>query len=234
MKAAFITGADRGLGRGFVDFLLQEGYIVFAGVLEKGGDLPQAQNFFPIPLDVTDDVSIELAVMRVLQQTSSLHLLINNAGVNKNTATGNQKDLVSSLPDLDRKLMLKMFEINAVSPLMVTKKFLPLLLDDPSFVINISSDRASFHHQEPGDYKGNYGYRGSKIALTMLTFCSLYDMPKNVKTFAVHPGDVKSAMNSKGTQQPQEQAEKILNITKNWNDKNNGAFLNYDGSLFPL
>ena len=32
MKTAFVTGANRGLGKGFVDHLSKEGYDVFAGI----------------------------------------------------------------------------------------------------------------------------------------------------------------------------------------------------------
>lgn len=235
MKSAFVTGASQGLGKGFADYLLETGWRVFAGTLKDMNDLEKKENLHWVEIDVTDDKSIERALEIIFAETKVLDLLINNAGVNKDTATNNQKDLVSSLPKLNRQLLLRMFEVNAVSPIMITKKFLRILNGDLSFVINISSCRASFHdNDEQSNYKGNYGYRASKLALNMLTFCSLYDLPKNVKTFAVHPGDVKSQMNLAGHQKPIEQAEKILHIMDNWHDEKNGRFFNYDGNFYQL
>ena len=68
----------------------------------------------------------------------------------------------------------------------------------------------------------------------MLTFCSLFDLPKNVKTFAVHPGGVKTDMNPNGEHVPIEQAEKMIAITKNWKEEFNGKFLRFDGTFYPL
>jgi hypothetical protein len=41
-------------------------------------------------------------------------------------------------------------------------------------------------------------------------------------------------MNTTGTLSAREQAQKILAITDHWDEKNNGLFLKYDGSLYPL
>ena len=160
-------------------------------------------------------------------------MLINNAGTNKDTATNNHKELVCTLPQLDRKSLLKMFDINSISPMMVLKYFLPLLKGNPSFAINISSARSSYKDENPNT-NGNYGYRASKAALNLMTLGSLFDLPPNVKTFAVHPGSVKTDMNPVGTDLPLEQAKKIISITDNWKEEFNGKFLRFDGTLYPL
>jgi NAD(P)-dependent dehydrogenase (short-subunit alcohol dehydrogenase family) len=126
-----------------------------------------------------------------------------------------------------------MLNTNAVSPLMITKAFLGMLTSDPSFVINVSSDRASYHDKLSNTH-ANYGYRASKAALNMYTFCSTWDLPNNVKTFAVHPGNMKTDMNPTGIDNPNDQTKSILQILDNWEDSLNGKFLNYDGNLYPL
>lgn len=233
MKSAFITGANQGLGYGFVEYLLGEGWKVFGGVRRKTSSLPSAENLSWIEMELSDDESIARAVAQVREQTEIIDLLINNAGINKDTATDNHKEKASDLKDLERTVLQKMFDINSVAPLMVLQRFLPLLTANPAFVINISSDRASFHDEFENIY-GNYGYRASKIALNMLTFCSLHDLPANIKTFAVHPGDVRSGMNPDGPDDPKVQAQKIVAIVEDWNDDWNGKFMRYDGSLYPL
>jgi NAD(P)-dependent dehydrogenase (short-subunit alcohol dehydrogenase family) len=233
MKSAFITGANRGLGYGFVEYLLADGYLVFAGTREISSSLPVYENLVWIECDVTSDESIEKAVAKVAQRTSSIDFLINNAGTNKDTIPEGNKELVSIFGLLDRKALLNMFDINTISPIIVTQKFAPLLKGEPSFVINISSARASFQDGHAGS-TANYGYAASKIALNMMTYCSENELPENVRTFAVHPGGVNTDMNPDASNQPKDQAGKIILITKNWNDDLNGRFLNYDGSLYPL
>lgn len=233
MKSAFITGANQGLGYGFVEYLLEEGWRVFGGVRKKTSLLPSAENLSWIEIELSDDESIARAVAQVREQTEAIDLLINNAGINKDTATDNHKEKASDLRSLERTVLQRMFDINSIAPLMVLQKFSPLLTANPAFAINISSCRASFHDEFENIY-GNYGYRASKIALNMFTFCSLHDLPKNIKTFAVHPGNVRSGMNPGGTGDPKVQAQKIVSITEAWNDDWNGKFMRYDGSLYPL
>lgn len=236
MKAVLVTGSGRGLGKGFVTYLLDEGWKVFGGMRHismADPDLTTNPHFVPVTLDVTDNASINAAFKIVAEQTKYLDLLVNNAGLNKDSATNNNKDLVCKLGDLDRQSLLKMFDVNSISPMIVLQKFLPLLKETPSFVINISSCRASYH-DEFGSTNGNYGYRASKTALNMMTFCSVMDLPNNIKIFAVHPGSVMTDMNPEGTDLPYDQAKKIMDITTNWKEEFNGRYLRYDGSLYPL
>lgn len=233
MRSAFVTGANRGLGYGFVEHLLDNGWRVFGGVRERASSLRKAENLYWVELELSDDSSIMQAVAKVRKQTNTIDLLVNNAGINKDTATNDHKEKVSNVKDIERGAMQKMFDINSIAPLLVLQKFIPLLTPDPAFVVNISSDRASFHDEFKNPY-GNYGYRASKMALNMITFCSVLDLPANIKTFAVHPGNVRSDMNPVGKDDPKVQAKKILSITETWNDDWNGKFLRYDGSLYPL
>lgn len=232
MKSVFITGANRGLGYGFAEYLSKNGYQVFAGT-RVTNTLPQHENIIWIECDVTDDTSIDKAVEEIKTKTNSLTLLINNAGVNKDTIPESDKNLVSKLGHLDRKALMHMFDINSVSPIIVTQKFLPLLTINPCYVINISSARASFHHGHAGS-TANYGYAASKIALNMFTFCSEAELPKNIRTFAINPGGVKTDMNPDGPDEPIKKAEKIIGLTENWKEEYNGKFIHHDGTLYPL
>jgi NAD(P)-dependent dehydrogenase (short-subunit alcohol dehydrogenase family) len=145
MKTAFITGANRGLGYGFVQYLLAEGYMVFGGTRTIHDALPLHENLFWTECDVQDDASIEKAAGSVAEKVESLDLLINNAGTNKDTIPQGDKNLVAKFGLLDRKALLDMFDINTISPIILTQKFVGLLKSEPSFVINISSARASFN-----------------------------------------------------------------------------------------
>ena len=233
MKYAFVTGANRGLGAGFVQYLSTHGYFVFAGVRKISPLLKSSDMVEYVPCDVSDDSQISACASFVGGKTDHLDLIVNNAGINKESATDGHKELVCTLGELKRENLLSMFSVNSISPLMVTQAFLPLLKGNPSFVINISSDRASYH-DEFENSSANYGYRASKAALNMYTFCSTTDLPTNVKTFTVHPGDVHTDMNPQGDHTPLEQAEKILAIMANWKDEYNGKFMRWSGEYYPL
>lgn len=233
MKYAFITGAGRGLGKGFVDYLLEQDYFVFAGVREIKEDYKNKENLEYVVCDVSNDDSIQKCFETISSKTDSLDLIVNNAGVNKDSVTYGHKEKVSELKDLDRNLLLEMFSVNTISPIIITQKFLGLLKSDPCFVINISSCRASTHDEFESGYP-NYGYASSKSALNTMTHRLSKELPKNIKTFAVHPGSVKTDMNQQGDQSPYDQAENILNITKNWKNEFNGKFINWNGEEYEL
>lgn len=233
MKYALVTGANRGLGKGFVDYLVDNGYFVFAGVRTIKPNYKNNDNLQYVQLDISSDKSIDEAFNAVESKTENLDLLINNAGLNKDSVTNGHKELVCNVKDVKREPLLEIFNVNTISPLIVIQKFLPLMKNNPSFVINVSSCRASFHDEFEGD-NPNYGYAGSKVALNMFTYGLTKELPENVKTFAVHPGSVKTDMNQQGDQEPYDQAEKIIEIAKNWQDKFNGKFMRWSGEEYPL
>jgi len=232
MKTAFITGSNRGIGKGFVEYLLDEGFKVYAGTRKLQNLTLKHENLVPVEIDIADDKSIKSAFETVQKTTDKLDLLINNAGMNKDSATDGKKEKVCNLKSLDRDSLNKMFNVNATSQILVVKYFLELLIADPSFIVNISSCRASLK-DEYLNSTGNYGYCASKAALNMLVARSVVDLPDNVKTFAVHPGGVKTDMNPTGDHSPYKQAKLMIDITRNWQEKFNGMFLRYNGMFYP-
>jgi NAD(P)-dependent dehydrogenase (short-subunit alcohol dehydrogenase family) len=234
MKTALVTGAGKGLGKGFVDFLSQNGYFVYAGVhrLTDGEGLGSS-NVKIIGLDVQDDDSILKTADIIAREKGRLDLLINNAGLNKDSATSGHKELVTVLNSLDRQSLIKMFDVNTISPVMVVKRCLPLMSGPRAFIINISSDRA-FLANALDDSNANYGYKASKAALNMMTKVMAFDLPKNVSVVAVHPGGVRTNMNPGGSLEPARAASKIYRIIENWDPKLNGRFVRNDGSLYEL
>jgi NAD(P)-dependent dehydrogenase (short-subunit alcohol dehydrogenase family) len=86
---AFVTGANRGLGRHLAGELLARGATVYAGARNPASvDLPGA---IPVAIDITDPASVAAAAAA----TGDVNLLINNAG----SATGAQ---LLDAADLDK------------------------------------------------------------------------------------------------------------------------------------
>ncbi|MFY9327951.1 MAG: oxidoreductase [Georgfuchsia sp.] len=75
---ALVTGASSGIGEATALRLTAAGYKVY-GTSRRGAQTGQ-RSFEMLPLDVTNDVSVEAAISEVMQREGRIDLLVNNAG----------------------------------------------------------------------------------------------------------------------------------------------------------
>ena len=84
-KSALITGAARGIGRGFAEKYLEEGATVaIADINLDAAETTAAQlgkGAYAVPLDVTDQTSIGAALAQVVAKTGKIDILLNNAAL---------------------------------------------------------------------------------------------------------------------------------------------------------
>jgi NAD(P)-dependent dehydrogenase (short-subunit alcohol dehydrogenase family) len=84
-KSALITGAARGIGRGFAQKYIEEGAQVAIADIDLDAAKKTASELgpaaYPIHIDVSDQNSIEAAISDVVAQTKKLDILINNAAL---------------------------------------------------------------------------------------------------------------------------------------------------------
>lgn len=84
-KSAIITGAARGIGKAFARAYVQEGATVAVADIdfERAGKTAAeiGARAYAVPLDVTDQTSIDAAVLTVEQRTGGIDILINNAAL---------------------------------------------------------------------------------------------------------------------------------------------------------
>ena len=133
-KTVVITGASTGIGRATALHLDQLGFEVFAGVRRETDSQALADSasprLRPLFLDVTDADSIAAAVEEVAGSTKGeLFGLINNAGLSLN----------GPLELVQISEVEKLFDVNVIGLLAVTKAFIPLLRKGKGRLINISS-----------------------------------------------------------------------------------------------
>lgn len=237
-KTIVITGANRGLGLGFVKSALNKGYTVFAGCRnpEKADDLKELEinhsnKLFIVSLDPTREESIADAVNFVSSKVSNLDILVNNAGINSKSS-GVDPLFHLQLGKLQAEPMLAMFHLNSIAPIMITQGFLDLLKkSNQARVINISSWFASLSIPQ----KGNYTYSASKAALNMFTKILANDLAKfNIITLVVNPGWMKTDMGGKSANlEPIDSATSILDFSENLKTEDNIKFFNHDGTEHP-
>jgi len=230
MKTLFLTGANRGIGLALVQEALSRDYRVFAGCRQprKAADLQalaakHPDRVIPVPIDVTDDASIQAAADAVARQADAVDLLINNAGV---FPRGERIDT------LDADTMLHTFHVNSVGPMIVVQKFLPLLrASRQARIVNISSQLGSITLH----MSNHYSYNSSKAALGMLTRILASDLqPAGIVAVVVHPGWVQTDMGgSAAPLKPPESARGILNLADRLTMTESGEFFTWDGRKHP-
>jgi NAD(P)-dependent dehydrogenase (short-subunit alcohol dehydrogenase family) len=118
-SVALVTGANRGIGRSFVETLLGRGAAkVYAGARqpERLADLVQRGKgvVVPIKLDITQGTDIA----GIAGQCGDVNLLVNNAGINLQAGLIAAKDLAAARAEM---------ETNYFGPLAMCRAFAPIL-----------------------------------------------------------------------------------------------------------
>lgn len=189
-KTIYITGADRGLGLALTKVFLEEQFKVFAGrYMADWPELDELQEKYKndlviIPLDVTNQQSVDAAADIIRKQVGNLDVLINNAAAYKDRS----EDIFGEFHYED---MMNLFDTNALGPLRVSKSVVPLLMKGKSKILaNISSEAGSLTDSWR---KKEYGYSMSKSALNMqLTILQNQLEEFGIKVLAFHPGYVRT------------------------------------------
>ncbi len=112
-SVALVTGANRGLGKAYVDALLKAG----AKKIYAGGRKPPTGNndrVVPITLDITSSEDIETAA----KQCGDINILINNAGIMLNSTMLSEKAADSMRREMDVNVFGTLAMIQAFSPIL--------------------------------------------------------------------------------------------------------------------
>ncbi|XP_054166241.1 uncharacterized protein LOC128963752 [Oppia nitens] len=206
LQTVMVTGANRGIGLELVRQLLAEPnppqHLIAttrakANRAELDALAVKHPNLHVIDMESKDYNSFTAytptGVVAQVQQivgSSGLDTLINNAGV-----------LIPKLLDtVTANDMIENFEINTVSPLMLTKALLPLLkiasVHRKTAVVNISSSLGSIELAKPrpnGQWFSIFPYRCSKAALNMISQCLSTDLKRdNIYVISMNPGHLKT------------------------------------------
>jgi NAD(P)-dependent dehydrogenase (short-subunit alcohol dehydrogenase family) len=139
MKAALVTGANKGIGYEVARQLAGKGFHVFIGarnhdagrkasdkIAKKGGKATF------LTIDATDNASVTAAAREFAKAADHLDVLVNNAGI--------IVDGDNAILEISDELLRKTLETNTLGALRVTRAFVPLLRKSKQpRVINVSS-----------------------------------------------------------------------------------------------
>ena len=224
-KNIFITGGNRGIGKGLVKLLGKDNNIVFSVRDIKKGEntlkeLKEVKAKYVL-LDVNDSRSIQNAKEKIEMNMDQIDLLFNNAGI-----------LIPEYEvpafETSEDSILKTFETNTLGPLRVIKSLLNLI-PKGGRIVNISSGMGQLDDMEGG----SLAYRLSKTSLNALTkILSIELKDRGIKINAICPGWVQTDMGGRNaTLTVRESVKKIADFALNKKFPN-GKFLRH-GEVLP-
>ena len=178
-KTYLVTGTNRGIGLEYCRQLKERGDRVIAVCRSPSEELQALEVQIESDIDLTCEPAVDNLVKRL--DGEKIDVLINNAGIVERI----------SLDRLDFDSIRQQFEVNAIAPLRFTAALLPNLTNG-SKVILMTSRMGSIDDNTSG---GSYGYRMSKVALSMAGKSLAIDLkPKGIAVGILHPGLVQTRM----------------------------------------
>ncbi|TLS77364.1 SDR family oxidoreductase [Mariprofundus erugo] len=216
-----ITGANRGLGLGFVRHYLQTGHQVWACYRSDRGGLDDlaCEALHLLRWDIGGDQPPEGAL------PDHIDLLINNAGIYGDSKGG------QSLAGVTSAAMLDVFNIDCIGPLRVVKR-LHQRMPKGSVIANISSKMGSSADNSSG---GTYAYRAAKAALVIVSKSMAVDLaPAGVHVITLHPGWVKTDMTHQtGLIDITTSVAGMSHVIAHAREYAPGLFVAFDGQVVP-
>jgi NAD(P)-dependent dehydrogenase (short-subunit alcohol dehydrogenase family) len=194
-SVVLITGATGAIAQALIAALVARGAAKIYAAARDPSALAASPDLVPIRMDVTSDEDVAKAAAIATDVT----LLINNAGVNHNTAFTVAPDLAIAREEI---------EANYLAPLRVTRAFAPTLIKNHGAVLNLLTVLARVNMPFMGSYCA------SKAAALSLTQGLRGELtPQGVRVIAAMPGAVDTRMTAMLTipkMTPAEAAAEIL------------------------
>ena len=229
MTNVLVTGANRGLGLGFVKHYLGKNVKVVGTTrdLKSSKELLAIKERFPNNLEIFElDLLKESAgyTLANFLGDKPIDILINNAGV----GSSNQH-----LQAVSPKPWLEMLKVNLIAPLMVTQSIIDnVKKGSDKKIYFLSSQLGSIADNTSG---GMYMYRSSKTGLNQVVKSLSVDLkPQGITVISLHPGWVKTDMG--GPNAPvsiDESIKGMMQVIYATDIRDTGRFLNYDGKELP-
>ncbi len=181
MKKILVTGANSGIGKSIVDYLLQKDCYIYA-TARNPADLAHLKAFANasiLKLDVTKQTDIDLVISQIEKDGSQLDGIVNNAGVAD----------IGPIYNYSIQAIKDVFDVNIFGVMRVTHALLPFLRRSQGRIVILSSMSGILS----GKYFGIYSI--SKHAIEAYGDTLSYDLQDTgIHTALIEPGNYKSNM----------------------------------------
>jgi NAD(P)-dependent dehydrogenase (short-subunit alcohol dehydrogenase family) len=128
-QVALVTGASSGIGKAAAHELLDAGFTVY-GTSRHAAAGEERDGVVFLPVDVTDDHSVDAAVRDVLDRSGRIDVLVNNAGLG----------IAGAAEESSVEQAQALFDTNLFGAMRMTRAVLPQMREQGSGrVINLSS-----------------------------------------------------------------------------------------------
>ena len=235
-KVILLTGASRGIGHATVRKFSQEKWRVITCSRQAfdtkcpwpGGEANHIQVDLSNPNNTLD--AIEEIKKRL---NGRLHALVNNAGISPKDDDGKRLNSINT----DLSIWGQVFHVNFFASVILARGLKDELVDAQGTIVNVTSIAGSRVHPFAGA-----AYATSKAALGALTREMANDLgPLGVRVNAIAPGEVKTAILSKGTEKivaeipmkrlglPEEVADTIFYLCSDYASYVSGAEIEING-----
>ncbi|MBD2460236.1 SDR family oxidoreductase [Oscillatoria sp. FACHB-1407] len=220
MATYLVTGANRGIGYEYCRQLQARGETVIAVCRTSSEELNQLGLQVEEGIDLTSETSVTELCDRL--QDIPIDVLINNAAIAQRV----------TLDDMDLDSIREQFEVNAIAPLRLTHTLLPQLKAGSKIAL-MTSRMGSIADNTSG---GSYGYRMSKVALSMAGKSLSHDLkPRGIAVAILHPGLVQTRMTNFTPSgiTPEESVKGLLARIDQLTLENSGTFWHANGEVLP-
>jgi len=224
MTTYLITGANRGIGYEYCKQLHARGEEVIAVCRKSSDELEALGVEVKVGMDVADENAIAALTKSI--NGKAIDVLINNAGIYRQ----------SNLGELNVEGIREQFEVNAIAPLRLTQALLPNLKQSKASPIKVAIMTSRMGSIEDNTSGGTYGYRMSKVAVSMAGKSLSHDLAsEGIAVAILHPGLVSTGMtnfNSNGIS-PKESVTGLLAVIDGLSLENTGSFWHSNGEELP-
>jgi NAD(P)-dependent dehydrogenase (short-subunit alcohol dehydrogenase family) len=237
-KIMLLTGASRGIGHATVKVFQERGWRLLTVSRQPFSEecrWPGAREGH-VQADLSDLSSIDqlAATVRERLPNGRLHALVNNAGISPKGAKGARLGVLGT----DAATWNHVLNVNLISIALLVSALVEELAAGQGSIVNVASIAGSRVHPFAG-----VAYAASKAGLAALTRELAHELaPRGVRTNAIAPGEIATAILSPGTDElvhravpmgrlgsPREVAETIYFLCSGASSYINGSEIYIDG-----
>ncbi|ARD75378.1 short-chain dehydrogenase [Staphylococcus xylosus] len=207
-KVAILTGVSTGIGAATAHVLAKEGaHVIAVDISEKVHDTVKDINnagykASGYTVDISDEHAVERFVEAIKEKFSTIDVLFNNAGVDN--AAGRIHEYPVEVFD-------KIMGVDLRGTFLMTKFFLPLMMDEGGSIINTASFSGL-----AADLNRS-GYNAAKGGVINFTRSTAIEYGReNIRANAIAPGTIETPLVDKLTGTAEEESGKAFRENQKW------------------